>query len=34
MSESIYGKYKPAVQAVMDSLVTAIQEYSSRIKQQ
>lgn len=33
MSESIYGKYKPAVQAVMDSLVTAIQEYSSRIKQ-
>ena len=34
MSESIYGKYKPAVQAVMDSLVTAIQEYSSSIKQQ
>ena len=34
MSESIYGKYKPAVQAVMDGLVAAIQDYSDRIKQQ
>ncbi len=34
MSESIYGKYKPAVQAVMDNLVAAIQDYSDCIKQQ
>ncbi len=34
MSESIYGKYKPAVQAVMEGLVTAIQAYSGHIKQQ
>ena len=34
MSESIYGKYKPAVQAVMEYLVKEIQEYSRRIKAQ
>lgn len=34
MSESIYGKYKPAVQAVMEYLVKEIQEYSRRIKEQ
>lgn len=34
MSESIYGKYKPAVQAVMDNLVAAIQDYSDCIKRQ
>lgn len=34
MSESIYGTYKPAVQAVMDYLVAAIQAYSGSIKEQ